>query len=259
VTVNPDKVFALTGILVEIALVGLLLYRRVGKKLPVFLVYCCWALMSDLSAFGMTLFSPGGYGINFYLAINIVDFALQLCVLVELSWSVLRPLQSYLSRKALPLIGVAALAAGAAIWPFAGLGGMERTTPAWHFLMQLQQTASILRVLFFLLLAVSSHTLSLGWRDRELQVATGFGFYSLVSLAVAVLNTHHATAMRFHNLYWAVAISFVCSLFYWVGSFAQKEAERHEFTPQMRNTLLALAGAVHVTRANLAEKAGVRG
>jgi hypothetical protein len=56
-----------------------------------------------------------------------------------------------------------------------------------------------------------------------------------------------------------VAISFVCSLFYWVWSFAQKEAERHGFTPQMRHTLLALAEAVHVTRTALTEEAGVRG
>jgi hypothetical protein len=248
---STEVVFNLAGILAEIALIGLLLYRRAGKKLPVFLIYCFWALFSDLSAYGMRVFAPGGYGIHFYLGLSIADFVLQLCVLVELSWSVLLPLRSYLSRKALPLIGAAVLAAGAGIWPFAGLAGVPGTTPAWHFLMQLQQTASILRVVFFLLLAISSHVLSIGWRDRELQVATGFGFYSLVSLAVAVLNTHYATIAQFKNLYWAVALSFLCSLFYWVGSFAQKEAARHEFTPQMRETLLALAGAVRVTRATM--------
>ncbi len=246
-----DSIVTLTGILAEIALLGLLLYRHVGQKLPVFLVYCCWALISDLSAFGMRVFSPVGYSVRFYMGLTVVDFALQLCVLVELAWSVLRPLRSSLSPKALPLIGAAVLAAGAGLWPFAGLAGMEDTPPAWHFMVQLQQTASILRVLFFVLLAVCSQMLSIGWRDRELQVATGFGFYSLVSLAVAVLNTHHATLMRFKNLYYAVAISFLCSLFYWVGSFAQRETERHEFTPQMRHTLLALAEAVRVTRAGL--------
>jgi hypothetical protein len=99
--------------------------------------------------------------------------------------------------------------------------------------------------------------LSIGWRDRELRVAMDFGFCSLVSLAVAVLNTHHATAERFKNLYWAVAISFVCSLIYWVWSFAQKEAEHQEFTPQMRHTLLTLAEAVHGTRTAMTEKAGL--
>jgi hypothetical protein len=253
---SAENIVSLTGILAETILVGLLILRRVRQKLPVFVVYCCWALISDLSANGMRFLFPGGFNLSFYIAITVVDFALQLCVLVELAWSVLRPLRSYLSLKALPVLGAAVLAGGAAIWPFAGFAGVVKTTPAWHFLMQLQQTASIMRVGFFLLLAVCSHMLSLGWRDRELQVATGFGFYSLVSLAVAVLNTHHATMTRFKNLYYAVAFSFVCSLFYWVWGFAQREAERHEFTPQMRHTLLTLAGAVHVTRENLAAKGG---
>src|ERR1019366_6334502 len=191
------------------------LYRRMGQKLPVFLVYCSWAILSDSFAFGMRVFLPGRYSVGLYLGLSIPDFALQLCVLVELAWSVLRPLRSHLSRTALPLIGAAVLAAGAAIWPFAGITGMDDPSSTWHFMVQLQQTASIMRVLFFLLLAVGSHMLSLSWRDRELQVATGFGFYSLVSLGVAVLNTHHATAERFKNLYYAVAISFLCSLFYW--------------------------------------------
>jgi hypothetical protein len=245
---NALNVLNSIGILAEIVLVGLLLYKHVGRKLPVFLVYCCWALLSDVTALVMRDYFPAGFGIGFYIGINVVDFALQLCVLVELAWSVLLPLQSYLSRKALPLIGIAALIVGAGIWPFAGLAGIERATPAWSFLMQLQQTASILRIMFFVLLAVCSQLLSIGWRDRELQVATGFGFYSLVSLTVAVLNTHYKTVAHFKDLYWAVAISFVCSLLYWVGSFAQKEAARHEFTPQMQQTLLKLAEAVRVTR-----------
>jgi hypothetical protein len=256
---SADNVMTLIGIVAEAALVGVLVYKRVGQKLPVFVVYCCWALIGDMCALGLNTLSAGGFGIRFYLGLIVVDLAVQLCVMVELAWSVVRPLQSSLSRKALPLIGAGILAVGAAVWPFAGLAGMKATTPAWHFLMQLQQTSSILRIMFFLLLAVSSHMLSIGWRDRELQVATGFGFYSVVSLAVALLNTHHATAWRFHNLYWAVSISFVCSLVYWVGSFAQKEAERHEFTPRMEQTLLALAEAVRVTRGNLGEKAGVGG
>jgi apolipoprotein N-acyltransferase len=99
--------------------------------------------------------------------------------------------------------------------------------------------------------------LSLGWRDRELQVATGFGFYSLVSLAVATVNTHQATASELSRLYWAVAISFLCSFFYWIFSFAQAETERRGFTPQMQTMLLALAATARVTCASLANGAVV--
>jgi hypothetical protein len=45
--------------------------------------------------------------------------------------------------------------------------------------------------------------------------------------------------------------SYICSLLYWVFSFAQKEAERREFTPQMRSFLLAAAGAARTTRVAL--------
>jgi hypothetical protein len=40
---------------------------------------------------------------------------------------------------------------------------------------------------------------------------------------------------------------------YWIVSFAQKEAERREFTPQMRNFLLAAAGGARATRIAMTE------
>jgi uncharacterized membrane protein len=114
--------------------------------------------------------------------------------------------------------------------------------------MRLQQTTSILRILFFLVLAGCSQLLSLGWRNRELQVATGLGFYSLVSLAVAMLNTHYAMGSQYTRLHQVVVASGLCSLLYWLFSFAQKEAERREFSPQMQSMLLAVAGTARNTR-----------
>ena len=49
--------------------------------------------------------------------------------------------------------------------------------------------------------------------------------------------------------------SYLCSLLYWVYSFAQKEAERREFTPQMQNVLLAMAGVAREQRLALAQAA----
>jgi hypothetical protein len=42
--------------------------------------------------------------------------------------------------------------------------------------------------------------------------------------------------------------SYICSLLYWVFSFAQKEAERREFSPQMQGFLRAVAGTARATR-----------
>ena len=116
----------------------------------------------------------------------------------------------------------------------------------------MQQTVSILRIGFFLVLAGCSQLLSIGWRDRELQVATGMGFFSLISLAAALLNTHQASLIQYKHLNQFVIGSFLCCLLYWVVSFAQQEAPRREFTPQMQNLLLAVAGVARAERAALA-------
>ena len=60
---------------------------------------------------------------------------------------------------------------------------------------------------------------------------------------------------QYHLLDQAVAVSYVCSLAYWVVSFATKEAERREFTPQMQSLLLAMAGTARSTRMALTDSA----
>jgi hypothetical protein len=196
-------------------------------------------------------FSPNHY-VAAYLGGLVVDSALEFSVLVELAWSVLRPLRASLSRKALGGVAAIILFAGAAIWPFSGIHELGQYPVAWRNLVHLQQTASILRVLFFLLLAGCSQLLSIGWRDREMQVATGLGFYSIVSLAVSILNSHQGMGQQYLYLNQFVVASYVLSLTYWAFSFATKEAPRREFTPQMQSFLLAVAGNARTTRIAMA-------
>jgi len=238
------------GLVIEAVVIGLVLYRHILRKLPFFLVYCIWALLSDGIGFAMT-FSKAGYGLNFYLAETVVDSVLQFAVFIELAWAVLRPLRTRLSRNGVWAIASTILAASGVIWPFADISGIVSPSRAWHLMVQLQQTVSILRVLFFLVLAGCSHLLALGWRDRELQVVTGFGFYSLVSVVVAALNSHLTTATQFSELSPLVSVSFLISLLYWVYSFARPDVERRGFPPEMQEMLLALAKTAGVAREDL--------
>ena len=247
---SSDQALLIAGVVTEAAVLGLMLYRQIWRKLPLFLVYCIWALLSDGVAFTISFF-PTGYGFRFYFAETVIDFVLQFIVLTELAWSVLRPLRSRLSRRALWLIAAAILVVSGAIWPFADISGLSSPSKLWHVMIQLQQTVSILRILFFLVIAGCSQLLALGWRDRELQVATGFGFYSLVSIAVAVVNSRLANTSQYEKLYQVVSVSFLLSMFYWVFSFARAEVERREFSPQMQQMLLALAKTARIAREEL--------
>lgn len=253
-TMSLDNLLWLAGIVTEIAVVGLLLYRRIWRKLPVFCVYCAWDLFSNVGAYAVRRFFPHSY-FTAYLVEIALDSALEFSVLIELAWSVLRPFRTSLPRSALLVIGGAVAVAGAAIWPFVTIPGLAGMPFKVHFLAQLQETASILRILFFLGLAGCSQLLSIGWRDRELQVATGLGFYSLFSLAVEVLHTHQKMGPQYNYLNRVVVASYLISLLYWSFSFAQKEAKRREFTPQMQSFLLAVAGTARTTRAGLKKPA----
>jgi hypothetical protein len=206
--------------------------------------------LSNVLAYLIYRYYPSVY-FTAYLVQVIVDSTLEFGVLVELAWSVLRPVRASLSRVTLMVIGALILVAAAAIWPFAALPGLVDISKQGLLLVQLQQTVSILRVLFFVLLAGGSQFLSLGWRDRELQVATGLGLYSLAGLTAAMIHMHQTSASQYQHLGEVVVAGNLCCLLYWAVSFAQKEAERRQFTPQMQNMLLSVAGAAHITRVAL--------
>jgi hypothetical protein len=249
-----DNTIWLAGILIEAVVVGLLFYKRIWRLLPLFCVYLAWDLLSNVGGFAARHLLHGGFTsyLTTYLVETVIDSVLQFGVLVELAWSVLRPIRSSLPRYTLLFIAILILAVGAAVWPFTTTPGMTHYK-GFQLVVHLQETVSVLRILFFLALAGCSQLLSIGWRDRELQVATGLGLYSLVSLGVTMLQAHQTKGSVYGQLNQFVIGAFICSLLYWVFSFAQKEAERREFTPQMQSFLLAMAGAARANRAALAE------
>ena len=247
-----DNQLWLAGIVAEVAIVALLLYRRVWRTLPVFCIFCVWGLVSDAGNYIVQQYFTQHYTM-IYLVETVVDSALEFAVLVELTWSILRPIRASLSRRTLLVVVALIVAAGAALWPFSGIRDLGAYPLVLRNIVHLQQTTSILRVLFFLALAGCSQLLSIGWRDRELQVATGLGFYSLVSMAVTVLQSHQGMGQQYGHLNQFAAVSYILSIAYWTFSFATKEAERREFTPQMQGFLLAMAGTARTTRIALVE------
>lgn len=237
----------------EAAIILLLIKGRVLRTFPIFFVFLCWSLFSDLLLNVIRVrFSPDTY-IHVYLIQLVIDSAMIFALLVEVAWSVLRPIRSSLPRYS--WLGIAALVAigGLILWPLAGLTVPDNVSDLGRKLILLERTPAILRAVFFLALAAFSQVLSIGWRDRELQIATGLGFYSIVSLAVTIAHTYQPVGVSYHWLDILVGVSYLGALFYWVYSFATRPAERREFTPQMQSMLLAVAGAARSTRIGLTD------
>ena len=254
----------ISGMGAEVVLIYLLARGRVFQTLPAFFLYLCWSLFSDGFLYYVRVsFSPQIF-FNFYIAQLIIDSIMIFALLVEVAWSVLRPIRSALPKHS--WIGIALLVAvGAAIlWPIAGLTAPVLSVGSRNLFL-LQQTTAILRAVFFLALAAFSQVLSIGWRDRELQIATGLGFFSIISLAVTIIHTHQAIGppdgqwgILYHWLDRVVSISYLGALVYWCVAFATRTVERREFTPQMKSMLLAVAGAARTARVDMEDPSNLR-
>ena len=250
-----DNAVLMASIVGETTVCFFLIKRKVGRSLPFFLLYMIWSLVSDI-CFSLILWKGSDlvYG-RFYLVSTTIDAILQFSVLVELAWSVLKPVRSALPRKALIAIVILIALAALAIWPFAAMTVPASLTPLNALLFHLEETFAILRVALFLIMASFSQLLSIGWRDRELQVATGLGFYSIVSLLVTVIHSHQSVTQvqQYHWLDVASSVGYLSSLTYWVYCFATKEQERKEFSPQMQQFLLLMSGGARSGRVALSD------
>ena len=239
---SSDSIMTVALVAGEVLVLAPIVRRRIWRVLPVFSAYLVWALLSDLA--GLYFQRPGSTFkyLTFYKLEMIVDSVLMFTVLVELAWSVLRPVRSTLPRGTLVALAVLIAVTGLLVWPLAGMVVSPQMSPEGATIFHLLDTFAILRIVCFLVMASFSQLLSIGWRDRELQIATGLGFYSIVSLLVTLLNSHQASTAQIHLLDYAVSVSYLCTLAYWTLSFFGKEYQRQEFSPQMQQLLVLMSG-----------------
>jgi hypothetical protein len=239
------------GVFAEVALILMLIKGKVYRTLPVFFAYLCWSLLSDSILYYVRVAYPDRF-FQIYIVQLVLDSLMIFALLVEIAWSVLRPIRNSLPKYTWLGIAALVLIGGAILWPVAGLAAPSYIAPVGRNLFTLQQTPAILRAVFFLALAGFSQFLSIGWRDRELQIATGLGFFSIVSLAVTITHTHQVLGSSiYHWLDRAVSLSYLGALVYWCVAFSTQTVERREFTPQMKSMLLAVAGAARSARIDL--------
>lgn len=240
---------------VQAIVIALIVFRKIYKKLPLFSAYLFWLLiLLGASAF-FAKYHSAVYERE-YLIASILDTVFLLFVLVELSMSVLNPIRSSLPRWTGLIVAALLAVIFGIIWKFVIPPGLSKLTLTSQHAVHFDIASSVLRIIFFLVLAGFSQLLALGWRDRELQIATGLGFYSLVGLSVVVLHMNQGAstpdAVRmYHTLDVVAGASYIISMVYWIVSFAQKVPERREFTPQMESFLLALAGNARTARVAL--------
>jgi len=235
------------GILGELLLLGILFLRRLQHVFPIFTAYLLWVLVSDpiLLFIGSNPHTSFRYA-QVYFAFSIVQFFLELSVLIEIGAIVIRPAKGSLPRAALTFLAAVIVIIGIGGFFFAThLNASTLNHPRTVFVAEC--TMAILRLATFLVIAASAQVLGLGWKNHVLQLASGLAFYAAVTLVAAIAKSHLRASPtyveQYRHLLELGVVGYLCSLTYWCYSFARKEAPRKEFSPQMVQLLVSMSGS----------------
>jgi hypothetical protein len=248
-----DGYLAITSAIIQALVIVLLIRKRIYKEFRLFTAYLLWVFVAAIaSAFAAPRLRSDLYNRLFFIS-SVFDAVFMFSILVETSMSVLKPVKAMLPRWTIFLVVAVIGLIAAAAWHIAEPPGIMKLSKMSQYIIHIDIATSILRIVFFVSLAALSQLLSLGWRDRVLQISTGLGFFSLVSLCVAFLHKNQGVgADHLNNLYHLldriVACSYIASMLYWLVCFAHDVPERQEFTPQMRSFITSLARNARTVR-----------
>jgi len=229
---SVDLTIWYAGIVLDAVLLGLLMRRRVYKDLPVFFIYLLWSLYYDLVAWKlMRTLSPEACLQQYMVGIT-VNALFVVAVWIELGRKVLRYNGARTPGRF--FVFLLFLVACLPLWLLAQQTPLSAGHTVFRLLFaHLRQIIGILMVAVLLTMAWLSRILDLRWPERELRIATGFGFTFIVSLAVNILQNHWF-AYPIHRLLDQISVAgYLGTMAYWVLSFSQNETKQQKYYPQV--------------------------
>ncbi len=228
-------------------LVAALFARGLHRTFPIFTGYLIFGLLTDpLLYYVHSRLLP--YYFSVYFAVNVADYLFQLGLLLEIASNVLRPVKRSLPSGVLWVLAGFVLVAACITLLFSLHSGSHFQSALGVLFVRLNLAMALLRLGIFVAIALFAQMLGIGWRNHVLQLATGLAFFSAISLIVTSIQSSKGLTSQFHALDQMQVASYIGTLAYWIWSFARQEAPRKEFSPQMQNFLLSIAGSTRSAR-----------
>jgi hypothetical protein len=235
---------SLLGLLAEISLFVVLIVRRQYRSYPIFVLCIACNLLNDIVVGILLTAAPPNVGRALVLGFLPLQYMLDLGVLLEISWHVLRPVYTSLPRGSITAFatatGLALLGGVALAYHFSNTGNKIQDIKA-----PLDLTVGLLRMLIFAATAGFSQLLGIGWKNKVLQLATGLSVYSAADLVATLVERYSGDSSGLEAIR---VLAWVLELGFFLWAFTTKEVRRREFSPQMEQFLVTLAGRARLAR-----------
>ncbi len=208
-----DRTLWIAGSSMEAVVLGLVLWRRIYKTLPVFSCFLVWCLLSEVSMAAVMRMIPNTY-LPAMLVNMTVDTMFELAILAELGKVVMRYNHvAPLSKAVIVLFTMLAFVLAGSLDKWNIPTQLPIAQMLYVILMQL---IAVLRVVFLLTLVWWSSLQGLNWPTRELRILTGLAFYMVSTLCVAILHSHNMGGMEYHRLDQLLVGGYLWTLSYWI-------------------------------------------
>jgi hypothetical protein len=168
-----------------------------------------------------------------YYAAALLEFVLQLWVIIEIAHIVMRPTGTWVqdARKQFILWGATGILLAAALpWLV--------TPPAASFLARLEVRSSLFTSMVVCeLIAVvtrTSKSLGLGWRNHVMALGNGWTAWALVAILVDGLHSYFGAEKYFSVLEHTRMFAYLGALGYWIVQFWLEEPARRPISPELR-------------------------
>jgi hypothetical protein len=232
------------------ALAYFIIRKGASKQYPLLLTYMFFNIATDSLAWPL---QHTKIYLKFYFTCTVLDYLLQLLIILEIGRNVLRPSKRSLPFRLWPLVtaGIVICAIVAATFsPQLQSNGNDPTT---HLLFRVTVGLAILKLLLFAGMAGFAQFLGIGWKNLVLRLASGLAFYGAVSLLVQLSSSHLSSASKDYvshlvRLAQTQAVAYNLTLIFWIWAFSRNEAPRKDFTPQMQEVLVTIAESAKRTR-----------
>ncbi len=241
-----DSLLWAAGAAGEVALLGILLVRRVYRTFPIFFCWLLFIVLLEPTFYWIAHHESTATYYKAFFVLNFPQYLLEAAVLIEIAANVLQPVKRSLPKGLVYFLIGGMVVIGAAAFVFAAhLNASTLAHPRAFIVMN--ATMAILRLVTFILIAAFSQLLGIGWKNHVLQLTSGLAFYAAVSLFVEMAHSHLRAGPDYANEFYALdrlrIAGYLCSLSFWCYSFARKEAPRKEFSPQMAQLLVSISGS----------------
>lgn len=213
-----DIALTLVYIGLAAALVVAMASKRIFLVSPVFFAYLCFEFVAAVA--GLAVYDCTGLSIwywCFFLVWLVVNCLLYFCVLAEIGKNLLCS-----NGKSLPRWSLAVLLFAAAETVIALLARWTDApgrSPLANLCFVTMRADGALEFAGFLALAAWSTLRKLRWPDRELHIATGFGFLTFVWFLISLLEFQWNTGQIYQGLYEVGEFADAITLAYWLRYF----------------------------------------